>query len=222
MSTTHLAVVEQPFDHSQQTQLNVSSFLCNFRSPSAVSPLQLTTSAHRFPSCDFFSAFRSPLAWFASTFFPSHSLLFRSTPGSFRLLDITVFPFIFYPILPDSGSFGAQGFLTVCLFSPFCTPGFPCLRPVLITWLSVGFLSSYPASLPQLFHWCSFRFRFLFPHGLAFFRPLTFRFRLLSLLFLFFPFLPFLPHSGFSGVSSAFRLPLFRFPSAWCQASVLP
>ena len=94
--------------------------------------------------------------------------------------------------------------------------------PVFGTWLSVGFLSSYPASLPQLFHWCSFRFRFLFPHGLAFFRPLTFRFRLLSLLFLFFPFLPFPPHSGFSGVSSAFRLPLFRFPSAWCQASVLP
>ena len=175
-STTHLAVVEQPFDNSQQTQLNVSSFLCNFRSPSAVSPLQLTTSAHRFPPFGFFSAFCSALSCFPSAFFPSQSLLFRSTPASFRLLDITVFPLIFYPISPDSGSFGAQAFLTVPLFSPFCTPDFPCLRPVLTTQPSVGFLSSYPASLPQPFRWCSFRFRFLYPHGLAFFRRLTFRF----------------------------------------------
>ena len=117
-STTHLAVVEQPFDNSQQTQLNVSSFLCNFRSPSAVSPLQLTTSAHRFPSFDFFSAFRSPLSRFASAFFPFLSLLFRSTSGSFRLLDFTVFPFIFFPFLPDSGFPGAQVPLSVSLFFP--------------------------------------------------------------------------------------------------------
>ena len=64
--------------------------------------------------------------------------------------------------------------------------------PVLCTWLSVSFLSSYPASLPQLLHRCllgSFPFRFplfsIFPFFSAFFRPLLFRFRLLSFRFFF-------------------------------------
>ena len=48
-STTHLAVVRLAFAPSQLTQLNDRSFACNLFSPSTVSPLQLTTSAHPFP-----------------------------------------------------------------------------------------------------------------------------------------------------------------------------
>ena len=54
--TTHLAVVRLAFAPSQLTQLNDRSFACNLFSPSAVSPLQLTTSAHPFPA----STFRLP------------------------------------------------------------------------------------------------------------------------------------------------------------------
>ena len=51
--TTHLAVVRLAFAPSQLTQLNDRSFACNLLSPSAVSPLQLTTSAHPFPAFTF-------------------------------------------------------------------------------------------------------------------------------------------------------------------------
>ena len=51
--TTHLAVVRLAFAPSQLTQLNDRSFACNLLSPSAVSPLQLTTSAHPCPAFTF-------------------------------------------------------------------------------------------------------------------------------------------------------------------------
>ena len=77
---------------------------------------------------------------------------------------------------------------------------------------AVRFLSLFPVSLPQPFHRCLpsaltsgiFRFR------LAFFRPLTFRFQLLSLLFL-----PFL--------SSRFRLTVASpVPDSTLASSVSP
>ena len=152
MSTTHLAVVEQPFDNSQQTQLNVSSFLCNLRSPSAVSPLQLTTSAHRFPPFGFFSAFRSTLARFPSAFFPFRPLHFRSTSSPFRLLDFTVFPFLFFPSLPHSGSSGVRFPLAVPSFSPFCYVWFPIHTPgskySAFCWFPFVLPSFAPAAVP--------------------------------------------------------------------------
>ena len=41
---------------------------------------------------------------------------------------------------------------------PFLRSGFPCRFPVIGTWLSVCFLSPFPASLPQPLVRCSFRF----------------------------------------------------------------
>ena len=74
---------------------------------------------------------------------------------------------------------------------------FPCLvshaaSSVLSTRLSVCFLSSFPASLPQLFHRCSpfsvFRLPLgVFPCAYLSFVRLAFRFRLLGFLFLPFP-----------------------------------
>ena len=76
--------------------------------------------------------------------------------------------------------------------------------PVPRTRLPVCFLSPFPDSLPQLFlrcFPCALAFG-LFPFPSAFFRPLLFRFRLLSFLCLLFLFFPVLPHSGFSGAAS--------------------
>ena len=87
----------------------------------------------------------------------------------------------FFPFSPHSGFPGAQ------FRSRF--PGFPFLSdpisraflPGSRTRLPVCFLSSFPVSLPQLFHWCfpSFPLSLLFrafPFPLGFFRPLRFRF----------------------------------------------
>ena len=83
--------------------------------------------------------------------FPSD--FFRPLPFHFRLLSSTVLPFRHLPV------FASQR-LSRCASVPFVTSAFPLLScpvsrpflPVLLTWLSVGFLSSYPVSLPQLFH----------------------------------------------------------------------
>ena len=94
----------------------------------------------------------------------------------------SVFPFLFFLFPPHSGFLSAPLPLSLLRFSPFFPAWFPMLSfPVLRTRLSVCFLSSFPVSLPQLFHWCfpsfplSLLFRaFPFPSG--FFRPLLFRF----------------------------------------------
>ena len=72
----------------------------------------------------------------------------------FQLLSFLFLLFLFFPFLPLSGYSGVSFLLSL--------PGFPLLfHPVsrtsdliLSTQLSVSFLSSFPTSLPQLFHRC--------------------------------------------------------------------
>ena len=69
------------------------------------------------------------------------------------MASISSFPF--FPALPHSGFPGAPFPLTLSRFPPFFPAWFPMpLFPGFRTRLSVRFLSSYPASLPQLFHRC--------------------------------------------------------------------
>ena len=123
---------------------------------------------------------------------------------------------IFFPFSPHSWLLRCS-----CLtFVPQVLPLLPGLVSraffsVLCTWLSVCFLSSSPASLPQLFHrrspfLPSFNFHFrCFP-----LLPLSFvRFRLgsdYSASVSSFPFFPFFPHSGFPG--AFIHLPFRLFP----------
>ena len=83
------------FRSSKPTQLNVSSFICNLFSPSAVSPLQMTTSARPFPvrfvsSAPALLGFPLPFP-VASSFFRLPSLPFRSAPVNFRILSFLFF-----------------------------------------------------------------------------------------------------------------------------------
>ena len=120
---------------------------------------------------------------------------FRSFSRSFRFLSSASFPVpttqpLFLPFL-FSSRFASQRFPSVLRFHLSAFPIFPLLFrpvsrasfPVLSTWLSVCFLSSFPASLPQLFHRCfpSALASGLFPVLSAFFRPRLSRFRLLGL-----------------------------------------
>ena len=100
-------------------------------------------------------------------------------------------------------------------FSTSVPPGFPCFPSVFSTQLSVCFLSSLPASLPQLFHRC---FPLAFAFGLfpcsnflssVFRSVLTTQPSALS-----FPFFPFSPGGGSHGA-------YFLFRPACCHA-VLP
>ena len=144
---------------------------------SAVSPLQMTTSAHPFPLpfVRFLWAFRSALARFASAFFPQ------------------AFRFLSSASCPRSGySAHCSSFQLSSRFSSQRLPGAPrflsssgsfrltfrlVFRPdlwLLLTQLPVCFLSSFPASLPQLFHRCSpFALTQAFSMALPFFRPFT-------------------------------------------------
>ena len=121
------------FRSSKPTQLNASSFICNLFSPSAVSPLQMTTSARPFP----FSSPSFPPASVRSfrlsapvsgcfLFLPSPfaSLSFRS--GQLPDTQLPVLPFGPPPVPPPSGfpnapdsSFNSSG------SSPSLPPGFP-------------------------------------------------------------------------------------------------
>ena len=87
---------------------------------------------------------------------PSFSVSFRPLLFRFWLLSFLFLPFLFLP-----GS--ASQLLPQCDVSVFPLPFHPVSRdslPFLRTRLSVCFLSSLPASLPQLFHRCSLCFRF--------------------------------------------------------------
>ena len=217
LPTTHLAVVERSFEHSQLTQLNDSSFLCNFLSPSAVSSLQLTTSAHPFPSFDFLWVFRSALLCFPSVFFRLCFPCFRSVRIAFRLLDFTVLPFLFFPGSPHSGSPGAQVPLTVSLLSPFHSVWFPVPRSrfqvlgnLLVSFRPSQLRSRSRSTGDQLSLPCGF-----LPCSAML--PLSFvRFRLGLNYSAFCFFLSLLP--GFSltvvlsGAASVFRLPLIHRP----------
>ena len=135
--------------------------------------------------------------------------LFRFLSGSFRpllfrfqLLSFLILPFLLFPVPPHSGFFSAPLLLSLLRFSPFFPAWFPVHSfPVPVLGVPVCFLLPYPDSLPQLFLRCllpAFAFRiFRFPSDS--FRPLPFRFRLLSATVLPFLFSPASPHSGFSG-----------------------
>ena len=117
---------------------------------------------------------------YAFGLFCFRSDFFRPLPFRFRLLGFLFLPFLFLPVFPSQWVFfGAAswpfGFLAFPLpFHPVSRVSLSFLR----TRLSVRFLSSFPVSLPQPFHWCfPFALAFgLFPSLSAFFRPLLFRF----------------------------------------------
>ena len=128
-STTHLAVVGLAFAPSQLTQLNDRSFACNLLSPSAVSPLQLTTSAHPFPAFTFRLPPSSRLSAPVSRcflFLPCTLQFLSSSSCTLPDTQLSVLPFSPPSVPPPSGfpnapisplgSFGS---------SPFTLSGFP-------------------------------------------------------------------------------------------------
>ena len=174
----------QPF--GLHTHCLTNSFVCNFLSSSA-----------GFNLCSCF--FRLTLAFWLSLSGFSGPSIPRPGAASFPLSDPRCFRVLSsasvlgsdysasvssFPSLPAS----ASQWIAQCSGSAFASSVFPvlprlvsrALRPGSGTWLSVRFLSSFPASLPQLFHRCfpSFplpRVRifpglFCLPSG--FFRPL--------------------------------------------------
>ena len=157
---------------------------------------------------------------------PAVSAFFRLLLFRFRLLSLLFLPFRFLSV-------SASQWLLRCTNSAFALSVFPVIPnpvsrvffPGFRTRLSVSFLSPFPVSLPQLFLRClpyALCFRY-FSLAIAFFRPLSFRFRLLS-----FPYFLF-PSSRFSltavlpvHISSSVRpvaMPFFRFwYSAYCNS----
>ena len=144
--------------------------------------------------------------------FHFRSASFRPLLFRFRLLGLLFLPFLFFPALPHSCSSGAAslpfGFLAFPLpLRPVSRASLPILR----TQLPVRFFSSFPASLPQLFHRC-------FPSTLT--SGLSPHFRFLSSTsvpvlttwpsVLSFPFFPFSPDGGSSGASFLFRPACFH------------
>ena len=92
---------------------------------------------------------------FASAFFtflPLSFVRFRSVSGYLAFC-------FFRSIFPHFCLTAASMFLPLCFrFPAFPFPFHPVSRvslPILCTWLSVCFLSSFPVSLPRLFRWCS-------------------------------------------------------------------
>ena len=115
------------------------SALCFFLS--ALCPLRLTVG-----SSSRFRFLASP------TLFPFRSAHFRSLPVRFRLLS----PLFFLSVLPQFRLTAVSLLAASALASsvpPFSPAWFPMpSSPVLLLGSSARFLSSFPASLPQLFH----------------------------------------------------------------------
>ena len=159
-----------------------------------------------FPSDSKYSAFCSfpfVLPCFAPTAVPQVLPFWISPPGSvpdFRFLSSTsvlassLLSLLFF-LFHSLPVFASQLAIPVLLFrfrfpgfSPSSRPGFPCL---LFRFYVLGFL--YVSFRPSLFrshscstgahHFPSFDFPLVFPLASTFFRPLRFRFRLLSLCF---------------------------------------
>ena len=98
--------------------------------------------------------------------FPSAS--FRPLPFRLRLLSLLLLPFCPLDLRLTVGFPSRLRFLSSPSLLPFIHGWFPVrFLPVLHTQLSVRFLSSFLASLPQLFHEC-------FPFGLSPSDPLSF------------------------------------------------
>ena len=97
-----------------------------------------------------------------SVFSASVPLPFVRFPSASGYLAFCFFLSSFFLPPPHSGFLSAPSSLSLPWLSPFLPTWFPVSSlPVLRTRLSVRFLSSFPASLPQLFHRC-------FPFALAF------------------------------------------------------
>ena len=196
-----------------------SRFPVFLRSLRPISRACFPDSLTRLPVC-FLSPFLASLpqlfheclpSAFAFGLLPSDPLPFVCfSSGSDYSASVSSFPL--FPAPPHSGFPGAPPPLSLPRLSPFFPAWFPMLSfPVLRTRLPVRFLSSYPASLPQLFHRC-------FPHALAFglfpSRPLPFV-RCPSVLttqpsVLSFPIFPVSPDGGSSGASFLFRRACFH------------
>ena len=151
----------------------------------------------RFPQL-FLRCLPSAFAFGLSAFRPLPFVRFRSASGYSALC-------FFRSLLPGLASqwlfqcFGSS--FRLPRFPPYLPPGFPCffsgfryLAFCLFPFILPGFA---PTAVPPVLPLC-FRFR-AFPLLSAFFRPLHFRFWLLSLCFFLSSFFPALPHSGFSG-----------------------
>ena len=185
-------------------RLSVLGFAVCFPSPF---PASLPQLFHRcLPS-----AFFRPLSVFSS----SGPLSFVRFPSVSGYSAFCFFLSVLFTALPHSGFSVAPSLLSLLRFSLSVPPGFPCFSFSSRTWLSVGFLSSFPVSLPQLFHWCSpFSFPPAFVLCFTFFRPLCFRLLTTQLSALSFPFFPF----SLAAVPSV--LICIRFPFVCCHTPV--
>ena len=116
----------------------------------AVSPLQMTTSAHPFPlpSVRFLWAFRSGSVAFpcASAFFPLGLRFLSSASASVPVTQLTVLPFSSLPGSPHSGSPVLRVFFRCHGLSPFRLGWFP-IRASRFCLLSFLFVSFRPSLL---------------------------------------------------------------------------
>ena len=170
------------------TRSLTNRFVCNFLSSSA----GFNLCSCFFPARPCLAAFSGlplsrPVAASASLSDPRcfRSLSVASVLGSDYSASVSSFPCFLSP--PHSGFLSAPFPLSLPRSSPFSPAWFPVHSlPVPVLSFAVCFLSPFPDSLPRPFLRC-FSFEiFRFPS--ASFRPLPFRFRLLSPLFL--PFCP--------------------------------
>ena len=164
ISTTQPLFLLFPFLHKLASQCSLAA---RFSSRIPVFPFRFSLVSHaafRFPVLSAAVCFLLPFP--ASLPQPFHRCSFHlSTSGfsvPFRFLSSASDPFMAtQPSVPSFPS-SSRSCLTVAfpvlsspfgsLSFPFFLPDFSCSLPVIGTWLSDGFLSSYPASLPQLFH----------------------------------------------------------------------
>ena len=168
------------FRSLQTAQLNASSFICNLLSPSAVSPLQLTTSAHPLPAPTFRLLPSSGLSTPVSRRFIFLPLSFRFLSSASRSLPVTqlpVLPFSPPSVPPPSGFPNALSFaFAPNRSSPSTQSGFPscpsgsaysacCLFPFILPCFAPTAAPQVLTSAPLRFLWfpsvCSLAARFL-------------------------------------------------------------
>ena len=147
---------------------------------------------------------------FAFGLFPSNLLIFRPLLFRFWLLGLCFFLSSFFPFPPNIGSSSVHPSALASLVFPVLPdlishvffPGSSYSASCSFPFVPPGFA---PTAVPPVLPFCS-RFRAL-PFQSAFFRPLLFRFLLLSLCFFLSSFFPPSPHSGFLGAPSPLSLP---------------
>ena len=142
-----------------RTLLN-ASFICNFLSFSAGFNLcscffRLTFDFRFHFRLSLGLTFHDQLPLPANFLTPAVFAFFR--PLQFWVLTTQplFLPFPFFTVSPHSGFPAATSTFRLSVFSRSDPPGFPCFSFRSRSWLSVCFLSSFLASLPQPFHKCS-------------------------------------------------------------------